>query len=368
MMPATRWFPPCVLLAAAAMVMIAADDAADDYGYGDDPAPAADAAAAAPPPSEGTTAAGDAPPPSAQSINLNQWHTPAPGECLDYNQRARLIQRGRLVYNKYCVGCHGDKGDGNGPAAERLITKPRDFTSGIYKFRSTDSSSLPMESDIHRTLTRGLSRTSMPAFPLLPEHDRVAVIQYIKHFYARWDEQAAQRKLVEVPRPPHDLDDPQRILRGRVVYLAMQCGKCHGKDGQGAGATQTQYIDAWGHTQKAFNFTRGKLKGGDDPEDIYRTFHTGLRSIMPAYNVTTLATTNIETLNTQKRFMLPGEEQTLEAVLDAFPATPAEVFSAMSESQREQLGVRNSWDLVAYIRSLRQDASTRQAVLGPAKR
>src|SRR5690606_31968787 len=99
--------------------------------------------------------------PARLSIELNQWHTLNPGEYTAYNQRASLIQRGKLVYDKYCVGCHGVEGDGQGPAAERLITKPRDFRSGIYKFRSTDSSSLPMEQDLHRTITRGLSRVSM---------------------------------------------------------------------------------------------------------------------------------------------------------------------------------------------------------------
>lgn len=208
----------------------------------------------------------------------------------------------------------------------------------------------------------------MPAFPLLPEHDRIAVIQYIKHFYPKWDEEAPRRVKVFVPSPPADLDDAQRILRGRVVYLAMQCGKCHGTDGQGTGATQTQYIDAWGNEQKPFNFTRGNLKGGDNPQDIYRTFHTGLRSIMPAYNVTTLASTNVDTFNTQKAFLLPGEEAKLKPVLGEFPATPGEVFTKMSEADREKLGVRNSWDLVAYIQSLRQNTSTRAAVLGePAK-
>lgn len=360
MMMQTSWrVAMAFLTAAVAMVLIAADDAADDgYGYGD--APAATAAPAAAP----ETAA----PTDAPSINLNQWHTPEPGEYLDYNQRERLIQRGKLVYNKYCVGCHGEQGDGNGPAAERLITKPRDFRTGIYKFRSTDSSSLPLDDDLHRTLTRGLARVSMPAFPLLPEHDRIAVIQYIKHFYPKWDEEAPRRVKVFVPSPPHDLDDAQRILRGRVVYVAMQCGKCHGTDGQGTGATQTQYVDAWGNEQKPFNFTRGNLKGGDNPQDIYRTFHTGLRSIMPAYNVTTLASTNVDTFSTQKEFLLPGEDDKLKPVLSEFPATPGEVFTKMSESDREKLGVRNSWDLVAYIQSLRQNTSTRAAVLGePAK-
>ncbi|NIW75637.1 MAG: c-type cytochrome, partial [Gemmatimonadetes bacterium] len=93
------------------------------------------------------------------------------------------LQRGREVYDKYCVGCHGENGQGDGPAAVRLITQPRDFTSGVYKFRSTDSGSLPMEADLYRTITRGLSGVSMPGFPLMPHRDKLAVIEYIKRMY-----------------------------------------------------------------------------------------------------------------------------------------------------------------------------------------
>ncbi len=278
------------------------------------------------------------------------------GEHEQYNQRSSLIQRGRQVYNHYCVGCHGPQGKGQGPAAQRLITKPRDFTKGIYKFRSTDSGSLPLEIDLYRTITRGLSRVSMPGFPLMAEHDKLAVIQYIKSFYRRWDQEKHHRKKIFVPPAPADLDTPQRVARGNIVYIAMQCGKCHGSDGAGTGATQTQYVDAWGNPQKAFDFTLGKLKGGDDPEDIYRTFHTGLRSVMPSYGGVTLAAVNQETFISQVGFVKKDQTQTLMPILKTFPRTAADVFTQMNEHQQRQAAEKNSWDLVAYVRSLRRGA------------
>ncbi len=270
-----------------------------------------------------------------------------------YNQRTRLLRRGLVVYQNYCIGCHGEVGDGNGPAAKRLIVKPRDFTSGIYKFRSTDSGSLPMETDIHRTIVRGLSRVSMPAFPLMPEQDKVAVIEYIKTFYTRWHEEAPQRKKVFVPLAPRDVTSQERAQRGRVVYLAMGCSSCHGMDGAGAGATQNEYDDAWGDKIKAFNFTQGRLKSGDDPEDIYRVFHTGLRSVMPSFGGTTLAYVSRQQALSQDRFMLEGEKQTLAPYLAQFPESMTDI-TAMSETQLLDQASRNSWDLVAYILSLRR--------------
>lgn len=294
-----------------------------------------------------------------------RWTTVPPGEHPGYNQRASLVRRGAQVYRKYCVGCHGANGDGKGPAAERLITQPRDLTSGVYKFRSTDSGSLPLESDLYRTISRGLSRVSMPAFPLMPEREKVAVIEYIKTFYPRWDEEADERRIVVVPRAPEDLDDRRRRLRGRVVYVEMQCGQCHGIDGQGTGATRTEYTDAWGNPQKAFNFTKGSLKGGNAPEDIYRTFHTGLRSIMPSYGGDTLALVTAEGYRAKKDVLSEDEQERLAPVLDDFPQTSAELFDEMTEAERLELAGRNSWDLVAYILSLRTRTTTAQAVLPP---
>ncbi len=342
---ARRAAPIALLCAAAAL--LALPPAA---GAGDDRTPPA--GAVTPTPSD------------PKPLDYPKWETVPPGEWAGYNQRASLVQRGHNVYLKYCVGCHGPQGDGRGPAAARLLTKPRDFTSGVFKFRSTDSGSLPLETDLYRTITRGLSGTAMPAFPLMPETEKVAVIEYLKTFYARWDDERDQRTVVSVPRAPADLRDPARVARGRIVYLEMQCSQCHGVDGRGAGATQTSYVDAWGNPQKPFNFTRAALKGGDDPEDIYRTFKTGLRSIMPAYDGDTMAGASRAGFNERKVALSDAEFQQLQAPLADFPADPDTVYKKMSEPERLALADRNSWDLVAYILSLRTRITTATAVLG----
>lgn len=37
---------------------------------------------------------------------------------------------GEKIYLESCAACHGERGDGKGPEADRLNTKPRDFTTG----------------------------------------------------------------------------------------------------------------------------------------------------------------------------------------------------------------------------------------------
>lgn len=285
----------------------------------------------------------------------NRFAVVRPGEQAGYSQRATLWHRGKEVYEHYCVGCHGQTGEGDGPASLRLITKPRNFTKGIYKFRSTDSSSLPLESDLHRTISRGLSRVSMPAFPLMPEPDKVAVIQYIKAFYPQWDEQAPKRVVIYVPHGPEDIDAPQRAARGRAVYLGVGCASCHGVDGRGKGATLIAYTDAWDHQQLPFDFTLGRLKGGDDPEDVYRTFHTGLRSVMPGFGPDSMTSVTQQALDGA---LTDEQKAEIVAVFKTFPVDRAAV-DAMTESGRKALVQGNSWDLVSYVRSLQQTKRTK---------
>jgi mono/diheme cytochrome c family protein len=43
---------------------------------------------------------------------------------------AQNTAEGKKLYETYCVACHGDKGKGNGPAAQSLPAKPADHTNG----------------------------------------------------------------------------------------------------------------------------------------------------------------------------------------------------------------------------------------------
>ena len=97
---------------------------------------------------------------------------------------AEWIAYGKEVYERRCIGCHGDKGDGNGPAATFLFNqRPRNFSAGVFKFRLSQKP-VPTDGDLLRTITRGVRGTAMPAWYELPLNDRLAVIQYIKYVLA----------------------------------------------------------------------------------------------------------------------------------------------------------------------------------------
>jgi len=190
-------------------------------------------------------------------------------------------ERGKAVYERRCVGCHGPKGDGNGPAATFLDPRPRDFRLGAFKFRTTPSGSLPTDGDLYRTLTRGLRYTAMPTWHELPEKDRISVVSYVKTFSKRWTE--------EKPEPPIPIGDPPKatpelVAQGKELYAKAKCFQCHGQGGKGDGPSADELKDDWGFKILPIDFTRGQFKGGADVRDVFRTMTTGLDGTpMPSF-------------------------------------------------------------------------------------
>src|SRR5438874_1615518 len=91
--------------------------------------------------------------------------------------------KGKAVYAKWCAGCHGDTGAGDGPAAAAMVPRPRNFTGAVYKIRTTASGQLPTDADLMRAIDEGLPGSAMPAWKgRLSDAERRDVIAYIKTF------------------------------------------------------------------------------------------------------------------------------------------------------------------------------------------
>jgi cytochrome c oxidase cbb3-type subunit 2 len=88
------------------------------------------------------------------------------GSQIALPRSAEWIARGKAVYGRRCIACHGPKGDGNGWAATFLYRqRPRNFTLGVFKFR-LNTGLLPTDMDLMRTITRqSLTTTSSMSRP-----------------------------------------------------------------------------------------------------------------------------------------------------------------------------------------------------------
>ncbi|MFQ6616154.1 MAG: c-type cytochrome [Fidelibacterota bacterium] len=199
------------------------------------------------------------------------------------SQDEDVLKKGRKIYVESCAVCHGVSGKGDGPVAGNLSVKPRNFTDGKFKVRSTSSGQVPLDSDLHRTLGRGMGQdNAMPAWSNLPTDHKKAVIQYIKTFAPT--KFARQKRARVLPLPPRKAPTPESVAAGREWYMAMECWKCHGVGGHADGPSTPSLKDTWGEKIVPPDLSRPWLFiGGSEPQDIYRTLSTGLTgSAMPA--------------------------------------------------------------------------------------
>jgi len=194
---------------------------------------------------------------------------------------------GKTVYDQHCAACHGGNGDGNGPASVWLYPKPRNFSAGQFKVKSTPGLSLPTDEDLLASVTRGLPGSSMPNFSYLTEAERRDVVQYVKHLTAYTDksgqlinrfEEAVTNgnigKPVQVPTEP--AATVQELTLGREVFKKMQCALCHGETGAGDGPQVPTLKDASGLPVRPRDFNTGLFRGGHLGRDLYLRINNGL--------------------------------------------------------------------------------------------
>jgi mono/diheme cytochrome c family protein len=189
---------------------------------------------------------------------------------------------GAQLYRRFCIGCHGPNGDGLGENAQWLEIKPRDFTLGVFKCRSTPTGTLPTDEDLFDNITRGFVTTYMPSWRPLTEQERANLIAMVKAFSPRW---LTEKSGTPIPIPPETPATIESILHGRELFDKMECWKCHGAEGRGDGPSALTLTDSKGNAIRPYDFTTGEhFKCGASNRDLYRIFMTGLDGTpMPSF-------------------------------------------------------------------------------------
>jgi mono/diheme cytochrome c family protein len=212
---------------------------------------------------------------------------------------AEVLVEGQRDYTLYCRACHGDRGDGKGPAAKGLRPPPRDFTLGTFKFAAVAGGSLPNDDDLERIIRSGLHGTAMRGWDGIPEANLKAMVQYLKTFSPRWKDEAAGDAILPTPDPWKGRE-AEGAARGRALYHGLaQCTSCHPSylSKQGIDLASRQLTgnptsdfrdDLYGSVMKESDygvkllppdFTRSDLRSvreGHRLEDLYRIIASGV--------------------------------------------------------------------------------------------
>jgi cytochrome c oxidase cbb3-type subunit 2 len=192
---------------------------------------------------------------------------------------------GKKLFRRYCIGCHGPLGDGNGENAQWIDPKPRDFTLATFKCRSTPTGTLPTDQDLYNSVGRGFTNSNMPHWDALTNQNRIDLVAYIKSFSARWQ---AEKPGQPITIPPEPAVTIQSIAHGGELFQKMECWKCHGQQGRGDGPSAATLTDSKDQPIRPYDFASGKddsrFKCGVTNDDLYQIFMTGLDGTpMPSF-------------------------------------------------------------------------------------
>src|SRR5438876_225207 len=195
--------------------------------------------------------------------------------------------KGKAVYVKWCAGCHGDTGAGDGAAAPAMVPRPRNFTGADNKIRTTASGQLPTDADLMRAIDEGLPGSAMPAWKArLSEAERRDVIAYIKTFSSFFTDTSQHIVPLGFGGEPGGGTSAQAVKTGRSFYDSIGCRKCHGDQGRGDGPSAPTLKDDAGFPIFAADLHQSwRFRGGGRTEDIYRRLRTGLDGTpMPSFS------------------------------------------------------------------------------------
>ncbi|RPH80746.1 MAG: hypothetical protein EHM80_04420 [Nitrospiraceae bacterium] len=215
---------------------------------------------------------------------------------------ADMIEAGKRVYFTKCVWCHGVDGAGDGPGADRLWPRPRNFNQGTFKIRHTASGELPLfdakkpipgQNDLFETVTHGLPGSAMPPWEgILTEEQRLQVLSFVTTELVKdrkfTDKQSESQTILELGNLKPIPATEESLKRGAELIVEKKCVECHGAEGRGDG-NAFNLKDDWGFSiqpanwHKCWNF-RGSRQDPYNVKNIFRTFSTGVNGTpMPSF-------------------------------------------------------------------------------------
>ncbi len=215
---------------------------------------------------------------------------------------ADMIEAGKRVYFTKCVWCHGVDGAGDGPGADRLWPRPRNFNQGTFKIRHTASGELPLfdakkpvpgQNDLFETVTHGLPGSAMPSWEgILTEEQRLQVLSFITTQLVKdrkfTDQKSESQTILQMGDLKPIAPTEESLKKGAELVVEKKCVECHGADGRGDG-NAFNLKDDWGFSiqpanwHKCWNF-RGSRQDPYNVKNIFRTFSTGVNGTpMPSF-------------------------------------------------------------------------------------
>jgi mono/diheme cytochrome c family protein len=203
---------------------------------------------------------------------------------------------GEEIYQFQCAACHGKKGAGDGPTADFLYPRPRDFTLGMFKYKTSPGELPPRDEDLFNSIKHGLNGTAMLSWKTILNDEQIkSLIPVIKNFdisytwietpeddedYEEEDEdeedeedyeeedEDEDEEVVDTSKPKTFIRiteiEPTKsqiaysdnsIAKGKIAF-EKNCTQCHGNTGRGNITSGKRLTDDWGYRIWPRNLTQ----------------------------------------------------------------------------------------------------------------
>ncbi|MBZ0237385.1 MAG: c-type cytochrome, partial [Deltaproteobacteria bacterium] len=169
---------------------------------------------------------------------------------------------------RFCLACHGARGDGNGPAAPWPDPLPRDFTAGWFKWGGTADATAPAPGAIADAIRWGAPGTAMHGFGVsLGEAELDRLVEVVLAFAKK--PVGGVAPIARAPYATYVLDAAGKraqVARGRELFAKLGCVACHGERGKGDGPSSATLKDASGAVGAPFDLTAFPVRRPRAPE------------------------------------------------------------------------------------------------------
>jgi len=141
------------------------------------------------------------------------------------------LEEGKIIYQQRCFQCHGMEGKGDGTAAVYLPRRPRDFTAGLFKLKTSMPDIMrARDEDIYNAISEGLLANGMPSWKnTLTAEEINSLVVYVKSFSDLYQGEPNPPAI----QAPKSARTPQTERWGRKAYVDLKCIDCHGETGEG---------------------------------------------------------------------------------------------------------------------------------------
>lgn len=211
------------------------------------------------------------------------------------------LSEGLQLYAEHCSVCHGDDGDGFGPAARHLFPVPRNFRREPMRMVSAENR-LATDDDVATAIRKGQAGASMPAFDKLTDAQVQMLVTVVRDSVGPYEPIADERiadevdawvkarlaagpslPLPQIASPEGTPQDDVPRVGGSELYVRAGCQQCHPLSGEqlpisqpGISSQPAALFDSLGRPVVARDLIHDPYRGGNSRIAIYRRIVLGI--------------------------------------------------------------------------------------------